>query len=105
MAIVSEGKGRSAVTEYRTVQEYTHHTLIEAHPFTGRTHQIRLHMAFIKWPIVGDAVYGKKKPTLDIGRHFLHAHRITITLPGEKEPRTFTAPLPDELLKILNDLH
>lgn len=105
MAIVSEGKGRSAVTEYRTVQEYTHHTLIEAHPFTGRTHQIRLHMAFIKCPIVGDAVYGKKKPTLDIGRHFLHAHRITITLPGEKEPRTFTAPLPDELQKILNDLH
>lgn len=105
MAIVSEGRGRSAVTVYRTVQEYPHHTLIEAHPLTGRTHQIRLHMAFIKCPIVGDAVYGKKKPTLDIERHFLHAYRITITLPDEKEPRTFTAPLPDELQKILKDMN
>lgn len=105
MAIVSEGKGRSAVTEYRTIQEYSHHTLIEAHPLTGRTHQIRLHMAFIKCPIVGDAVYGKKKPTLEIERHFLHAYRITITLPDEADPRTFTAPLPDDLQKILKELN
>lgn len=104
MAVVSDGKGRSAFTEYRTVQEFLHYTLIEAHPFTGRTHQVRLHMAFIKCPIVGDTIYGKKKPTLDINRHFLHAYRITIILPDEKEPKTFTAPLPDELQKILNEL-
>lgn len=105
MAIVSDSKGRSAVTEYRTIQEYAHHTLIEAHPLTGRTHQIRLHMAFIKCPIVGDTIYGKKKPTLNIERHFLHAYRITITLPNETEPRTFTAPLPDDLQKILNEMN
>ncbi len=105
MAIVSEGKGRKAVTEYKTLHEYSAHTLIEAHPLTGRTHQIRLHMAFIKCPIVGDKVYGKKKPTLEIERHFLHAERISIILPGEKEARTFTAPLPEELQKILDSLH
>jgi 23S rRNA pseudouridine1911/1915/1917 synthase len=105
MAIVSEGKGRRAVTEYKTLHEYSAHTLIEAHPLTGRTHQIRLHLAFIKCPIVGDKVYGKKKPTLEIERHFLHAERISIILPGEKEARTFTAPLPDELQKILDSLH
>lgn len=104
MAIVSENKGRSAITEYRTVKEYEHYTLIEAHPLTGRTHQIRLHLAFIKCPIVGDVVYGKKKATLEIERHFLHAHRITIVLPGDSEKRTFSAQLPEELQKIIDGL-
>lgn len=104
MAIVSDEKGRNAVTEYRTLHEYTKYTLIEAHPLTGRTHQIRLHLAFLKCPIVGDIVYGKKKPSLEIERHFLHAERISIILPGETEARTFHAPLPGELQKILDSL-
>lgn len=104
MAVVSDGRGRPAITEYKTLQEYSNHTLIEAHPLTGRTHQIRLHLAFIKCPIVGDRVYGKKKPSIEIDRHFLHAQRITILLPGENEPRTFSAPLPDELQTILDQL-
>jgi len=104
MAIVSPGKGRHAETEYRTLETFSQHTLIEAHPITGRTHQIRLHMAFIKCPIVGDKVYGRVHPSIEIQRHFLHAARLTITLPGDSAPRTFEAALPDELMQILESL-
>ena len=61
---------------------YPEHTPLEVHPLTGRTHQIRLHLAFLGCPIVGDKVYGRKKPTLPIDRQFLHAARLTIKLPG-----------------------
>lgn len=104
MAIVSAQKGRDAVTEYHTVETYQHHALIEAHPLTGRTHQIRLHLAFLGCPIVGDTIYGHRKSTLDLQRHFLHAARLTIQLPGEAQPRTFEAALPDELQQILSIL-
>jgi 23S rRNA pseudouridine1911/1915/1917 synthase len=104
MAIVPDAKGRSAISEYRVVKTFSHHTLIEVHPLTGRTHQIRVHMAFIGCPVVGDKVYGHKKSTLPLNRHFLHARDIMITLPGEKTPRLFTAPLAPELEKILQEL-
>jgi len=104
MAVVSEGRGRFAVTEYRTVQHFSQHTLLEVHPLTGRTHQIRLHMAFLGCPIVGDLVYGRKKATLDIERHFLHAHKISIILPDESEARTFSAALPPDLQSLLDKL-
>jgi len=101
MAVVSEGRGRPAVTEYKTLTQYPEHSLIEAHPFTGRTHQIRLHMAFLNCPIVGDLVYGHKKLSLEINRHFLHAARISIILPGDKEPSTFEAAMPPDLKAVL----
>ncbi len=104
MAVVSEGRGRPAVTEYKTLTQYPEHTLIEAHPFTGRTHQIRLHMAFLNCPIVGDLVYGHKKLSLEINRHFLHAARISIILPGDKEPSTFEAAMPPDLKAVLEYL-
>jgi 23S rRNA pseudouridine1911/1915/1917 synthase len=104
MAIVPDAKGREAVTEYRTLETYQGYTLIEAHPLTGRTHQIRLHLAFLGCPIAGDLVYGKKRVSLELKRHFLHAAKITIQLPGEKELRTFSAPLPDDLQGVLQDL-
>jgi 23S rRNA pseudouridine1911/1915/1917 synthase len=104
MAIVSENKGREAISEYKTVEEFREHTLLEFHPHTGRTHQIRLHCAFLKCPIVGDEVYGRKSPSIKIGRHFLHAYRLKIILPNEKEPRQFEAPLPEELESVLANL-
>lgn len=104
MAVVPLQKGREAVTEYFVKESFPNHTLFEAHPLTGRTHQIRLHLEFIGCPIVGDRVYGRKKQTVEIERHFLHAQFLTITLPGEKEPRTFEAPLPPELEAVLNEL-
>lgn len=104
MAVVSDRRGRSAVTEYRTVRQFEQHTLVEAHPLTGRTHQIRLHMAFLGCPIVGDLVYGRKQATLEIERHFLHAHKISIILPDENEARTFSAVLPPDLQRVLDNL-
>ncbi len=104
MAVVPGGKGREAVTEYYTRESFAHHTLIEAHPLTGRTHQIRLHLAFVGCPIVGDTIYGRRKVSLPLNRHFLHAARLTIRLPGEKQPRTFEASLPPELEEILQIL-
>ena len=104
MAIVSNDRGRESVTEYQTLETFPAHTLLEAHPLTGRTHQIRLHLAFLGTPIVGDLVYGHRKSTLPLERHFLHAARLTIQLPGEKAARTFEAPLPPELHQVLEDL-
>jgi 23S rRNA pseudouridine1911/1915/1917 synthase len=104
MRVVPEGKGRAAVSEYKTLKRYPAHALLEVHPHTGRTHQIRVHMAFLGCPVVGDTVYGRRKPTLPLKRHFLHARQLTITLPGESAPRTFEADLPDELQRVLSEL-
>ncbi|HLF75386.1 MAG TPA: RluA family pseudouridine synthase [Anaerolineales bacterium] len=104
MAIVPESRGRESVSEYRTVETFKNHTLLKFHPLTGRTHQIRLHCAFLGCPIVGDEIYGRKKSSIQIGRHFLHAYRLRILLPGEKEPQVFEAPLPEELERVLASL-
>ena len=105
MAIVPESRGREAISEYKTVERFRAHTLLEFHPLTGRTHQIRLHCAFLGCPIVGDEVYGRKKFSVEISRHFLHASRLKIVLPGEREARLFEAPLPRELERVLVLLH
>lgn len=104
MAIVSESRGRESISEYKTMESFRHHTLLEVHPVTGRTHQIRLHCAFLGCPVVGDKVYGRKKPSVELDRHFLHAHRLKIVLPGEKDPRLFEAPLPGALEAVLATL-
>jgi 23S rRNA pseudouridine1911/1915/1917 synthase len=104
MAIVSEQRGRMAVSEYHTLETFDEHTLLEVKILTGRTHQIRLHMAFIKCPVVGDTVYGKRRPSLPVTRQFLHAESLGFVLPGQKKFRVFTSPLPEELLKIIESL-
>ena len=104
MAIVKLEKGRQAISEYKTLESFPRHTLLEFHPRTGRTHQIRLHCAFLGCPIVADTTYGHRKPSLELNRHFLHAWRLKITLPGEQNPRLFEAPLPGELSQALEGL-
>lgn len=101
MAVVPPNKGRSAVSEYSTITQYQQHTLLEVHPVTGRTHQIRLHMAFLGCPITGDRLYGRRRPSLDIDRQFLHAARLKIRLPEESDYIEFEAPLPEDLSKVL----
>ena len=104
MAIVEEKKGKIAYTEYFTLERFADHTYLEVKLLTGRTHQIRLHMAFLGCPVVGDTVYGKKKPSIDLNRHFLHSAEIQIILPGKKDLSTFRAPLPQELEQVLHQL-
>lgn len=101
MAIVAEGRGRVAVTEYSTLERFSRHTLLEVHPVTGRTHQIRLHCAFLGCPVAGDRVYGHKKPSIPLQRHFLHAWKLRIHLPSQAQAREFTASLPVELAQTL----
>ena len=104
MAVVPAQKGREAVSEYRTLESFTQHALLEVHPITGRTHQIRLHLSFLGCPVAGDLIYGLRKATIPLKRHFLHATRLTIRLPSEVSPRTFEAPMPQELVHVLNAL-
>jgi 23S rRNA pseudouridine1911/1915/1917 synthase len=104
MAVVPADKGREAVSEYRTLENFPNHTLLEIHPLTGRTHQIRVHLAFLGCPVTADMVYGKHRPTVELGRHFLHAQRLKIILPGEKQPRVFAASLPQDLQSVLEAL-
>ncbi len=104
MAVVPEARGRLALTEYRVVETFAAHSLVEADLLTGRTHQIRLHFAYLRCPIVGDTVYGRRTPSLPLARQFLHAARLTLTLPGSRERLTIAAPLPAELAQILEQL-
>lgn len=104
MAVVPPAKGREAISEYITLEQFRAHTLLEVRIHTGRTHQIRLHLAYLKVPVTGDTVYGHRHPSLEVTRHFLHAHRLVVTLPGEKVPRRFEAPLPPELEAVLAQL-
>ncbi|NPA06278.1 MAG: RluA family pseudouridine synthase [Chloroflexi bacterium] len=102
MRVAKLGQGREAITEYETIETFPKHTLLRLYPRTGRTHQIRVHCAFLGTPIAGDTLYGRRRPTIPLDRHFLHAHRLTLVLPGEREPRTFEAPLPPELERVLH---
>jgi len=106
MAIVSGG--RSARTRYATESEMGRYTLVRATLETGRTHQIRVHMASTGHPILGDPVYGKRTlkdaVKLDLTRQFLHAQRLGFTLPSTGEWREFTSELPEELQAALTNL-
>lgn len=104
MAIVTPEQGRQAVSEYHTLETFPNHTFLKIHPITGRTHQIRLHLAFINCPVAGDTVYGRKRSTIPVARHFLHAWRLTLRLPGQSNPITFEAPLPEDLERLLQSL-
>ena len=85
-----DAKGKSAITDYITLDAKDGKTLVELHPKTGRTHQLRVHMAYLNTPIKGDRVYGQESDRL-----YLHAHQLEITIPtGDR--RTFTVPIPAE---------
>jgi 23S rRNA pseudouridine1911/1915/1917 synthase len=104
MAVVQGNRGKPSVTEYHTHEHFQRHTLLDVYPQTGRTHQIRVHLAFIGCPVVGDRQYGRRKPSIDIPRQFLHAAELTIRLPGEAELRTLAAALPTDLVNVLEEL-
>ena len=101
MGITSLEKGREAITEYKVMESYPNHSLIHVYPMTGRTHQIRLHLAFLECPIVGDTLYGRRKPSLPVSRQLLHAYKLCLKLPGETSERSFEAPLPQDMENII----
>lgn len=100
MAVVS--RGREARTEYQVIKYLDDFTLLEVMPETGRTHQIRVHLAAIGYPVVGDATYGVKSPYLS--RQFLHACRLGFKLPSTGEYMEFESKLPPDLKQALKDI-
>ncbi len=104
MAVVE--RGREARTEYRVLRYLKGFTLLEIRPETGRTHQIRVHLAAIGHPIAGDATYGPPaaKKSLQVARQFLHAHVLGFCLPSSNEWREFQSELPQDLRQALETL-
>jgi 23S rRNA pseudouridine1911/1915/1917 synthase len=102
MAVVRSG--RPARTLYRAIEYFPRQTLLEVHPYTGRTHQVRVHLAWLGYPLVGDSVYGHRRQPLLEERHFLHASELTITHPASGESLTLKAPLPSALDDVLRQL-
>ena len=103
MAVVTRG-GREARTEYRVLEILGDHTLVEVHPLTGRTHQVRVHFASLGHPLVGDSVYGFRRQRLGLRRHFLHAWKLAFRLPSSGQPLELTAELPVDLRRVLEEL-
>ena len=94
-------KGKSAQTHYEVIGSRENMSVVRLKPVTGRTHQLRVHMAHIGTPIVGDKVYeGGKSP---IDRLCLHAEQLEITIPTSQR-KTFTADLPDDMQELINDI-
>jgi 23S rRNA pseudouridine1911/1915/1917 synthase len=100
MAVVDEG--RPAVTDFAVIERMHRHTRLEVRLLTGRTHQIRVHLASIGHPIAGDPVYGRRGDTL-LARPALHAQRLTFLHPDDGRRCDFESPLPDDLVAALAD--
>ena len=91
---VSAVSGKPAKTNYRVLRQFKGYALLSVEPVTGRTHQIRVHLLSRGMPVVGDRVYGRKKPLLPEAGLMLHALSLAVTLPGETSQRVFRSPLP-----------
>lgn len=101
---VTEKNSRAAVTHWRVLERYAGYTLLECKLETGRTHQIRVHLAYRGHPIVGDLVYGHKKPELGQSSQCLHARQLCFRHPRTGQPVTVECPLPENLTALLSKL-
>jgi 23S rRNA pseudouridine1911/1915/1917 synthase len=112
MGVVESASARQSVTTFRVLERFmagTHddgYTLVECKLYTGRTHQIRVHMAYIDHAVVGDQTYGQRKIKADRGltRQFLHAYRLELDHPRTGEHLSFTDALPDDLSRVLREI-
>ncbi len=104
MAVLQDGRGKRAVTDFEVVSRFDGFTLCKFDLQTGRTHQIRVHAKHMGHPIVGDSVYGYKKQKIKVDGQLLHAQRLELTHPNTGERMAFTAPLPPAFQEILQKL-
>ena len=105
MAVCRPGEGREAVTHWQVVDSHDGYSHITCRLETGRTHQIRVHMAHTGHPLLGDVVYGSKKPYPGLAGQCLHAARLTFIHPSTNEKITVEAPLPEWFEKVLKKLN
>ena len=101
---VTEKNSKEAVTYFRVIAEYPGYTHIRLRLETGRTHQIRVHMAYLGHPVAGDPVYGPRKPDLGLKGQCLHARLIGFVHPRDGRYLEFESPLPDYFTKLLTKL-
>lgn len=101
---VTTQNSRNAVTHYRVLERFGKYTLIEAKLETGRTHQIRVHMSYIRHPLVGDPVYGPKKQEFNTDGQLLHAGVLGFVHPGTGEYMEFRRDIPEEFIRVLNSI-
>jgi len=101
---VTERNSKEAVTHWEVIRRYRGYTHVRCKLETGRTHQIRVHMAYIGHPILGDIVYGHKKPELGQDSQVLHAGSLCFSHPRDGRPVMVFAPLPDYFVKVLEKL-
>lgn len=104
MAVVKEG-GRDAITDYEVLERFGKYTLVRCKLRTGRTHQIRVHMEYLGYPLVGDPKYSPMKTPFCIKGQALHSHTLEFTHPRTGERMKFEAPLPEDMHKIITRLH
>jgi 23S rRNA pseudouridine1911/1915/1917 synthase len=98
---VNASRGRPAMTDYRVLKQLAEFALVELHIHTGRTHQIRVHMAHLGHPVVGDATYGRARQTnISVARPLLHAYKLGFTHPRSQKLLEFTAPVPDDMVNL-----
>lgn len=102
MAVTRDG--RPAETRYHLIEDYKTHALLAVEPLTGRTHQIRVHLAWLGYPIAGDRLYGRRRQLLDLPRPFLHAAELHVDSPTTGARLHFVSPLPPELEEVLSML-
>lgn len=103
MAVVTEG-GRQAITAYEVAERFGKYTVVKCRLKTGRTHQIRVHMEYLGYPLVGDPKYSPMKTPFAINGQALHSLTLSFTHPRTGERLTFEAPLPEDMKKILTRL-
>ena len=101
---VTEKNSRPAATRYEVIARYNGYTHVRCILETGRTHQIRVHMAYIGHPVLGDLVYGRKKPEKGLSGQCLHAKKIKFIHPTKKVPMEFETELPDYFKDVLRRL-
>lgn len=104
MAVVKEG-GRDAITDYEVLERFGKYTLVRCKLRTGRTHQIRVHMEYLGYPLVGDPKYSPMKTPFGIKGQALHSHTLEFAHPRTGERMKFEAPLPEDMHKIITRLH
>lgn len=105
MMAVSDKNSKEAITHFKVLERFKKYTLLEVKLETGRTHQIRVHMSYIKHPIVGDPVYGSSKCGFNLNGQLLHAKSIGFVHPRSKEYMGFDSELPDHFKRVLNVLN
>ncbi len=101
---VTEVRSRKAVTHFEVLERFEGFTFLKVRLETGRTHQIRVHLSYIGYPVLGDPQYGGKKQPFNLTGYALHAQTLGFFHPTKKEYMEFSAPLPEEFQGILNYL-